>query len=262
MKRTDPDQSVPLANVSPYQRPGGRTFDQLRPVEMEPDFVDPPEGSVLISCGSTRVLCNATVQEQVPAWIQASGRQIGWITAEYAMLPRSTDERNERETIKPRGRSQEIKRLIGRSLRAGFDLTQMTGLTCIVDCDVLQADGGTRTASVTGGYVALAMALRRTVAAGRLEAGVFQSPVAAVSVGMVAGQPLLDLDYAEDSLADVDANIVMNGQLHLIELQSTSEGSALSRSQLESLLDLAQLGITELLAAQEKVLGTMKVDPA
>lgn len=243
--------------MSSFKRPDGRSFDQLRPVEIQPDFVDPPEGSVLISCGSTRVLCNATVLEQVPAWIQASGKDMGWITAEYAMLPRSTGDRTPRETIRPRGRSQEIKRLIGRSLRAGFDLGRLHGLTCIVDCDVLQADGGTRTASITGGYVALAMALRRRVAAGQLDAGAFRSPLAAVSVGMVGNQALLDLNYAEDSVADVDANIVMNDQMHLIELQSTSEGSTLSRPELERLLDLAQLGISRLLEAQQPVLAAV-----
>lgn len=235
-------------------RSDGRASTQLRPVEIQTGFVTPPEGSVLISCGETRVLCNATILEQVPNWIQSSGREMGWITAEYAMLPRSAAERIPRETLRPRGRTQEIKRLIGRSLRAGLDLEQLTGLTCIIDCDVIQADGGTRTASITGGYVALALALRSRIQSGLLEPGVFRPPVAAVSVGVVGGQVLLDLNYQEDSAADVDANIVMNSDGAYIEIQSTSEGSALSRAQLEAMLDAAEGGISELLTYQQAAL--------
>lgn len=235
-------------------RSDGRAATQLRPVEMQTSYVDPPEGSVLISCGHTRVLCNATILPQVPNWIQASGKEMGWITAEYAMLPRSAAERIPRETLRPRGRTQEIKRLIGRSLRAGFDLGQLAGLTCIVDCDVIQADGGTRTASVTGGYVALGLALLSRIQSGALQPGVFRPPVAAISVGIVDGQVLLDLNYEEDSAADVDANIVMNSDGAYIEIQSTSEGSALSRAQLEAMLDAAEGGISELLAYQQAAL--------
>lgn len=235
-------------------RSDGRKAGDLRPVAMQTGFVDPPEGSVLISCGNTRVLCNATILEQVPQWIQSSGREIGWITAEYAMLPRSADERIPRETLRPRGRSQEIKRLIGRGLRAGFDLQELSGLTCIIDCDVIQADGGTRTASVTGGYLALALALQRRIASGKLRPHVFRPAIAAVSVGVVGGQVLLDLDYQEDSAADVDANIVMNAEGAFIEVQSTSEGSALSRGQFDAMLDAGERGISELLQHQQAAL--------
>lgn len=236
-------------------RSDGRAATQLRPVDLQIGYVDPPEGSVMIRCGGTRVLCNATILQEVPSWIQASGKEMGWITAEYAMLPRSAAERIARETHRPRGRTQEIKRLIGRSLRAGFDLGQLAGLTCIVDCDVIQADGGTRTASVTGGYVALALALLSRIQSGTLQPGVFRPPVAAVSVGVVEGQVLLDLNYDEDSAADVDANIVMNSDGAYIEIQSTSEGAALSRAELEAMLDAAESGISELLAYQQAALN-------
>lgn len=235
-------------------RTDGRAADQLRPVSLEVDFVDPPEGSVLISCGKTQVLCNASILNQVPRWIEDSQRAIGWITAEYAMLPRSAEKRIPRETLRPRGRSQEIKRFIGRSLRAGFNLNAIQGLTCIIDCDVLRADGGTRTASVTGGYVALALALHRRKQAGKLETDPFQAAVAAVSAGVLDGQVLLDLNYQEDSAADVDANVVMNSAGAFIEVQSTSEGTALDRTHLDGLLDMAERGIAELLRRQQEAL--------
>ena len=211
-------------------RPHGRAPDALRPVTIECGYQAYAEGSALISCGETRVICAASVQESVPPWMQ--GRGTGWVTGEYAMLPRSTNTRTPRETGRPSGRSQEIQRLIGRALRAAVDLTALGERTVTVDCDVLQADGGTRTASVTGGYVALALALGRLVAAGAVPAAVLQAPVAAVSVGMVEGQALLDLSYVEDVRAEVDFNVVMNGDGEYIEVQGTAEGRPFSQTHL------------------------------
>ena len=188
-------------------RADGREWNQIRPVRLVPGFVDYPEGSVLIEMGNTRILCNATVEESLPAWRLGSGA--GWITAEYALLPRSTHQRVRRERQGPRGRTQEIQRLIGRSLRAAADLELLGERTIIVDCDVLQADGGTRTAAITGGYVALALALQRLEAEGRAAPGVMRTEVAAISVGMVDGHLLLDLCYEEDSAATADFNVVM-----------------------------------------------------
>jgi ribonuclease PH len=203
-----------------FVRPDGRPADALRPVTIECGYQAYAEGSALISCGQTRVICAASVQETVPPWMQ--GRGSGWVTGEYAMLPRSTNTRTPRETGRPSGRSQEIQRLIGRALRAAGDLSVLGERTITVDCDVLQADGGTRTASVTGGYVALALALGRLVAAGAVPAVVLRSPVAAVSVGMVEGQARLDLSYAEDVRAEVDFNVGMNGAGEYIEVQGTA----------------------------------------
>ncbi len=228
----------------------GRKKDQLRPVSFKTGYVEYPEGSVLITVGKTKVLCNVSVEEIVPAWMDGADSTRGWITAEYALLPRSTTTRVRRETHGFSGRTQEIKRLIGRSLRAGFDLDNLGKRTLIVDCDVLQADGGTRTASITGGYLALVMAIEDLVAAGKISPAVFLPPVAAVSVGMVAGKILLDLDYQEDAQADADLNIVMNGKGDYIEVQGTGEGAVFSRGDLEKMLDLAGKGIQELLRYQ------------
>ena len=234
------------------RREDGRQADELRPVSLKPDYVLYPEGSVLISMGDTVVLCNVTVEEGVPRWMQAEGETRGWITGEYALLPRATHTRTGRETRGLRGRTQEIQRLIGRSLRAGFDLGKLGSYTCIVDCDVLQADGGTRTAAITGGYAALRLALQRMVAAGKISAQVFLPPVAAISAGIVAGQPMLDLCYQEDSAADVDLNIVMNASGAFIEIQGTAEGAPFSRDSLDQLLLMANKGIGELLELQHK----------
>lgn len=248
--------------VTTYQREGGRGEAELRPMSFETDYVIYPEGSVLVSAGRTKVLCNASVEEGVPSWMMAAGRPGGWVTAEYAMLPRATHDRTPREIRRPRARTQEIRRLIGRSLRAAVELGRMPPATIMLDCDVLQADGGTRTASITGGYVALALALGRMIAAGEAGREVFGSPVAAVSVGILQGNPLLDLDYREDVAADVDANIVMNLAGEFIEVQSTAEGAPLTRGQLDELLDLATSGCGALLEQQRTVLaGKLDVTP-
>ncbi len=236
----------------------GRQPDALRPVSMITDYVIYPEGSVLIAMGGTKVLCNVTIQENVPRWKEYQGISGGWVTAEYALLPRATHRRTAREINGLRGRTQEIQRLIGRSLRAAVDLEQLGARTCLVDCDVLQADGGTRTAAVTGGYVALVLALQGLVQAGNLTPAVFRAPVAAVSVGLVDGQPLLDLGYEEDVRAEADVNVVMNAEGEFIEIQGTAEGAPFARGHLESLLDLAEKGIAELLEVQQTVLDTKK----
>jgi ribonuclease PH len=222
---------------------------------MEPGYTRYAEGSVLISQGNTRVLCNATVEERLPRWLQESGQKRGWVTAEYAMLPRSTHTRTPRETLTPQSRTMEIRRLVGRSLRAAVDLNLLGQRQVIVDCDVLQADGGTRTAAVTGGYVALCLALRRLINAGEVRPEVLVSPVAAVSVGIVDGEPLLDLCYEEDSAAQVDMNLVMNGQGRMVELQGTAEQRPFDRATLNGLLDLAETGIGHLLELQREVLA-------
>ena len=232
-----------------------RQPDELRPVSLTPDFVIYPEGSVLISMGKTKVMCNVTIEDDVPRWKKAQGKPGGWVTGEYALLPCSTHTRTQRETRGLGGRTQEIKRLIGRSLRAAINLEQLGSRTCIVDCDVLQADGGTRTAAITGGYVALALALQKIVKSGELTQDVFASPVAAISVGVVEGVPMLDLCYEEDFAADVDFNIVMNAAGEFIEVQGTGEGTTFSRTELDELLDLAQKGISELLVIQRNLLG-------
>jgi ribonuclease PH len=231
-------------------RSGGRAADDLRPVTIEPGFVKTATGSALISCGETRVICTASVQESVPRWMMGKGR--GWVTAEYGMLPASTGERKARDVTKGRadGRTVEIQRLIGRSLRGVVDFEKLGERTVYVDCDVLTADGGTRCASITGGFVALDLALRRLVTEGRLAAVPLTGTVAAVSCGVVEGTPLLDLDYSEDSTAEVDANVVMTGEGGLVEVQATAERTPLSRAHLDELLALAQKGIDGLRAAQ------------
>jgi ribonuclease PH len=224
----------------------GRRADEMRAIEVVPDFVEQAHGSVLISFGRTRVLCTATMEEGVPRWLVGSGR--GWLTAEYGMLPASTGERTQREARSGRqgGRTVEIQRLVGRSLRAAYDLEALGERTVWLDCDVIQADGGTRTAAITGAWIALARAARRMA---------FPLPsdqIGAVSVGIVDGEPLLDLDYEEDSSAEVDMNVVMRGDGNLIEVQATAERNAFSREQLDRLIDLASAGIEQLSALQRE----------
>ena len=228
----------------------GRKNDQLRPVIFKPDYVEYPEGSVLVSFGKTRVLCNVSIDEKVPAWLDDPELSRGWITAEYALLPRSTTTRVKRETMGLSGRTQEIKRLIGRSLRAGFDLNLLGKRTLIVDCDVIQADGGTRTAAITGGYVALRLALGKLIQKKLLSPEVILSPVAAISVGLISGEVLLDLNYREDASAEADLNIVMNHAGDFIEVQGTGEGATFSRSDLDLMLNFAEMGIQQLFSLQ------------
>jgi len=236
-------------------RSGGRAAGELRPVSIEPGFVATATGSVLISCGETRVICTASAQASVPRWMAGKGR--GWVTAEYGMLPASTGERKQRDVAKgrPDGRTVEIQRLIGRSLRGVVDFEALGERTIYVDCDVLTADGGTRCASITGGYVALELALRRLVAEGALASVPLTGTLAAVSCGIVDGVALLDLDYGEDSTAEVDANVVMTGEGGLVEVQATAERMPLSRAHLDELLALAQHGIDGLRAAQAAAVG-------
>jgi ribonuclease PH len=235
-----------------FIRIDGRTPAQLRPVRFTPGYVDYPEGSVLVEIGKTRVLCNVTIQESVPDWM--IGRGQGWMTAEYAMLPRATHTRSQRETKGPSARSQEIKRLIGRSLRAAVDLNLLGERTLLLDCDVIQADGGTRTASITGGYVAIAIALKKLIANGSIPATALKAPIAAVSVGIVNERACLDLCYLEDSRAEVDMNVVMTAEGKYIEIQGTAEGQPFVRAQLDELTSLAETGIKELVRLQLAVL--------
>jgi ribonuclease PH len=241
--------------VSDDERSYGRGPGDLRPIEIEPGFMRTATGSALISAGETRVICTASAQESVPRWMSGKGR--GWLTAEYGMLPASTGDRKQRDATKGRldGRSVEIQRLIGRSLRGVIDLAKLGERTIYLDCDVLQADGGTRCASITGAYVALALACARLQAAGKLESSPLTGSVAAVSCGMVDGIALLDLDYSEDSTAEVDANVVMTGEGGLIEVQATAERTPLSRAHLDELLALAGAGIERLRAAQEQAIA-------
>lgn len=241
-------------NETAVFRSGNRNPDALRPVRMTPDFVATAEGSLLIETGHTRVLCNATVEPTVPGWLRNSGK--GWVTAEYSMLPRATLTRTPRESERGKigGRTHEIQRLIGRSLRSVMDLKALGERSIIVDCDVIQADGGTRTAAITGACVALAMALDKLVAAGTLSASPLRSMVAATSVGIVNGNVLLDLAYEEDSEADVDMNVVMTAENGLVETQATAERVPYSRAQLGTMLDYAEKGIRELLEVQQEVL--------
>ena len=232
------------------ERSYGRGADALRPVTIEPGFVRTASGSALISIGETRVICTASVQESVPRWL--AGRARGWVTAEYAMLPASTGERKQRDIASGRadGRSVEIQRLIGRSLRGVVDFAALGERTIYVDCDVLQADGGTRCAAITGGMVALELAIARLLREGKIARSPLNGSVAAISAGVLDGQPLLDLDYAEDSRAEVDANVVMTGDGGLVEVQATAERTPLSRSHLDRLLILAEAGVVALRAAQ------------
>lgn len=233
------------------QRPSGREPDQLRTVKITRDFTLHAEGSVLIECGNTKVLCNASIENNVPRWMK--GKNQGWVTAEYGMLPRSTHSRMRREAAlgKQAGRTQEIQRLIGRSLRAAIDLKKLGEHQITVDCDVIQADGGTRTAAITGGFIALQHAIEAMLEKGSLKQNPIKHSIAAVSVGIYKNTPVLDLDYPEDSSAETDMNIVMDENGHYIEIQGTAEGEPFSSGHLGELLDLAKLGIEELIAAQK-----------
>ena len=236
-------------------RPSGRAPDALRPVRITRGFTRHAEGSVLVEFGDTRVLCTASVEDKVPPFLRGAGR--GWLTAEYGMLPRATHTRSDREAArgKQSGRTQEIQRLIGRSLRAVFDLERLGERTITLDCDVLQADGGTRTAAITGAFVAAHDAVARLLAAGALERTPVRDFVAAVSVGLYEGNAVLDLDYAEDSACDTDLNVVMTGAGGFVEVQGTAEGEPFTREQMDRLVDLAAAGIRRLVEAQKAALG-------
>jgi len=238
-----------------FQRPGGRAADQLRPVRITRGFTIHAEGSVLIEFGQTRVLCTASVEDKVPPHKRGSAE--GWVTAEYGMLPRATHTRGDREAArgKQSGRTQEIQRLIGRSLRAVFDLRKLGERTIHLDCDVLQADGGTRTAAITGAFVAAMDAVAKLTAQGKLAQSPVLQPVAAVSVGIVEGTPLLDLEYVEDVACDTDMNVVMTGAGHYVEVQGTAEGAAFTRAEMDQLLRLAHKGIAELVELQRRALA-------
>lgn len=230
------------------QRPDGRRPDQLRPVRFQRRFTRNPAGSVLACCGDTQVICTVTVENGVPRWLKDSGS--GWLTAEYRMMPGATQERQAREFMRLSGRTQEIQRLIGRSLRAAIDLEALGEKTITVDADVLQADGGTRTTAITGGFVALREAMEGLVARGELARSPLQCNIAAISVGLIEGEPMLDLDYPEDVAADVDFNVVMTSDLELIEVQGTAEAGSYTRSQLNQILDIAEIGIKDLMILQ------------
>ena len=236
-------------------RPSGRALDALRTIEIETGFTAHAEGSCLIKCGDTHVLCTASLEERVPPFLKNSG--LGWVTAEYGMVPRATHSRMRREAAagKQSGRTQEIQRLIGRSLRAGIDRVALGERQITIDCDVIQADGGTRCASITGGWVALRLAVNKLMAAGDIKSDPIPDHVAAVSCGIYAGQPVLDLDYAEDSEAGTDGNFVMTGGGQIIELQASAEGATFSPAEFDALMGLANKGIEELVAAQAKAVA-------
>lgn len=244
--------------MSDMSRPGQRAADALRPVRITRHYTIHAEGSVLIEFGDTKVLCTASVEEKVPPHKRGSGE--GWVTAEYGMLPRATHTRSDREAAKGKqsGRTQEIQRLIGRSLRAVFDLKALGERTISLDCDVIQADGGTRTASITGAFVAAHDAVGRLIADGKLVSSPIKDHVAAISVGILKGQPLLDLEYVEDSACDTDMNVVMTGAGHYVEVQGTAEGAAFTRREMDALLGLAEKGVSELVALQRQALGLSK----
>lgn len=236
-----------------WQRPDNRQNDQLRPVSFERNFTRFAAASVLTRCGDTQVLCTVSIQPGVPRFLEGTGK--GWLTAEYRMLPGATPQRQAREFLKLSGRTQEIQRLIGRSLRASLDLNLLGERTVTIDADVLQADAGTRTTAITGSYVALADALNKLIEQGELTTSPICHQVAAISVGLVEGEPFLDLNYVEDVKADVDFNIVMNEQMSLIEVQGTAEEGSFSRFQMNQILDLAEKGIRELFIAQKQALS-------
>jgi ribonuclease PH len=238
-------------------RSDGRSHDELRPVVIRPDFIKHAEGSVLIEMGDTRVSCTATIEEKVPPFLYRTGK--GWVTAEYGMLPRATNERTHREAARGKqgGRTLEIQRLIGRALRAAVDQELLGEKTVIIDCDVIQADGGTRTASITGGYVALVLALGRYYQKKRLASWPIKDSIAAISVGIVNGVPLLDLNYIEDSKADVDMNVVATSKMRFIELQGTAEHNSFSEEEMTAMLSLARTGVATLLEKQQEILGPM-----
>ena len=241
--------------MSPAPIRTGRAADQLRPVSITPHFLPHADGSALIACGNTKVICTASIDESVPPFLR--GKNQGWVTAEYGMLPASTASRMRREAAqgKQSGRTQEIQRLIGRSLRAAVDLSRLGERHILIDCDVIQADGGTRTASITGAYVALHLAIGKLLAAGKLAHNPIREAVAAVSLGIVGGVPLLDLDYPEDSGCDSDINLVMTASGNIIEIQGTAEGAAFSPAALTQLLALGQKGIAELLQHQQAAIA-------
>ncbi len=232
-------------------RPSGRKLDEMRPISIETGVTKHAEGSCLIRCGDTQVLCTATIEDKAPPFLKGSG--LGWVTAEYGMLPRATNTRNRREAAagKQSGRTQEIQRLIGRALRAGVDRVALGERQIVVDCDVIQADGGTRCASITGGWVALRLAVNKLLKAGAVTSDPLVDHVAAVSCGIYAGQSVLDLDYAEDSEAGTDGNFILTGRGRLIEVQMSAEGATFSREEMSRLLDLAEAGITTLAEAQK-----------
>ncbi len=236
-------------------RPSNRQPDELRPIAITRNYTKHAEGSVLIECGDTKVLCTASVGERVPPWLKGKGR--GWVTAEYGMLPRSTTERMRREAAsgKQGGRTMEIQRLIGRSLRAAIDLEALGERVITLDCDVIQADGGTRTSSISGAWVALSDAIQGLLDAGTLEKSPLVSPVASISVGIYQGVPILDLDYAEDSNADTDMNIVMNAEGHFIEIQGTAEAAPFSDEEMSAMLKLAHKGIREINEIQQRTIS-------
>jgi len=236
-------------------RASGRENDQLREIAITRNFTCHAEGSVLVAFGRTKVICTASLEDTVPPFLKGSGR--GWVTAEYGMLPRSTNQRMRREATQNRqgGRTQEIQRLIGRSLRAVVDMEVLGEMSVLIDCDVIQADGGTRTASITGAWVALADALKRGRSTGAIDADPLRGKVASVSVGLCGGAPVLDLDYTEDSAAETDMNVVMNDSGHFIEIQGTAEGRAFARAELDAMLELAEGGIRRLFALQEQALA-------
>ncbi|OAM39997.1 ribonuclease PH [Eikenella sp. NML120348] len=241
--------------MSPAPIRTGRAADQLRPISITPHFLPHADGSVLIACGNTKVICTASIDESVPPFLR--GKNQGWVTAEYGMLPASTASRMRREAAqgKQSGRTQEIQRLIGRSLRAAVDLSWLGERQILIDCDVIQADGGTRTASITGAYVALHLAVGKLLAAGKLAHNPIREAVAAISLGIVGGVPLLDLDYPEDSGCDSDINLVMTASGNIIEIQGTAEGAAFSPAALTQLLALGQKGIAELLQHQQAAIA-------
>ncbi len=232
-----------------------RAADQIRPANFELNFIKVAEGSVLAKFGDTHVLCNVTVDQSLPNWLRNQSKPHGWLTAEYALLPRSTQQRVNREQRWPKGRTQEISRLIGRSLRMAVDLNALGLRQLIVDCDVLQADGGTRTTAISGGWLAVKLALAPLIAAGELPAAVIRNQVAAISVGIVDGRPLLDLDYAEDVAAEVDLNVVMTAQEQIVEIQGAAEKAPFKRERLDELVDLAAAGCRQVLRAQNEALA-------
>jgi len=238
-----------MSNLSISQRPDGRTYDQLRPVHFQQPFTTAPAGSVLAKFGDTQLICTVSIEEGVPKFLTGSNQ--GWLTAEYRMLPAATIPRNQREFMKLSGRTQEIQRLIGRSLRAALDMTAIANYTFTVDIDVLQADGGTRTGGITGGFVALQAACDRLLNEGKITRSPIRNAVAAVSVGLLDGKPILDLNYQEDVAVSVDLNVVMDSTGKLIEVQGTGESDTFTRSQLNQMLDVAEKGITELLEIQK-----------
>ena len=241
--------------MNAVSRPSGRASDQLRPVTIERHYTRHAEGSVLVSFGDTRVLCTASVEDRVPPWLRGKGE--GWVTAEYGMLPRATSSRTQREAARggQGGRTQEIQRLIGRSLRAVVDLQKLGERQIVVDCDVIQADGGTRTAAISGSWVALRIAINKLLASGALTEDPIVQKVAAISCGIYNGTPVLDLDYAEDSNAEADANLILTGDGKFAEVQATAEGATYDEEELLRLLRLARIGCAQIFAAQDKATG-------